>query len=80
MQLLVRGSSNYSVEASSVEELFLAVSAQEGSDEVLVYANGKPVSIDADISEFQNVTFDVTVPLVGGKVRMSSKLTKEENE
>ena len=70
MQLLVRGSSSscYAVEANSFEELIAQIASVEGSQEVLLYASGKPITEEIPLGSLQNVTLDVTLPLKGGKV------------
>jgi small subunit ribosomal protein S30e len=71
MQLFVRGSSNYSLEVSSLPELFQKISSAEASDEVCVFANGQPLNTESNFAALENVTLDVTVPLKGGKVHGS---------
>jgi hypothetical protein len=67
MQLLIRGSSTYFVEASDVAGVFAAVQAKEGTEDVLLFAGGRPLALEDGIEGVEAV--DVTVPLKGGKVR-----------
>ncbi len=69
MQLLVRGSETYFVDAADAAGLIEAVQAQEGSEEVLLFAAGKPIAAGDSLDGV--VAVDVTVPLKGGKVHGS---------
>ena len=75
MQLHVRGSSNYVLEFASgnesLAELKAQVAAVEGTDDVLLYVAGKPLDYDMPVSSIGEYHIDVTVPLLGGKVRIS---------
>ena len=73
MQLHIRGSSNYILEFAtgneSLAELKAQVSEREGSEDVLLYVAGKPVDYEMPVSSIGEFHVDVTVPLLGGKVR-----------
>merc|ERR1712047_3555 len=72
MQLHIRGSSNYVLEfsgAESLAELKAKVAECEGTEDVLLYVAGKPVDYEMAVSSIGECHVDVTVPLMGGKVR-----------
>merc|ERR1712186_25075 len=69
MQILVRGSETYFVEAEDVATVLEAVRAREGAEEVLLYAAGRP--LEAEDSREGVEAIDVNVPLKGGKVHGS---------
>nr|ACO11342.1 40S ribosomal protein S30 [Caligus rogercresseyi] len=72
MQLLVRGSSGtYAVNAESTSELWSQIVAQEGSEEVSVFATGNPVDASTSLEALSGLTLDVNVKLLGGKVHGS---------
>ena len=72
MQLLIRGSSNYVLEFAtgneSLAELKAKVASIDGSEDVLLYAAGKPLDYEMPVSSLGECHIDVTVPLLGGKV------------
>ena len=75
MQLHIRGSSNYVLEfsgAESLAELKAKVAECEGTEDVLLYVAGKPVDYEMAVSSIGECHVDVTVPLMGGKVRKLS--------
>ena len=73
MQLHIRGSSNYVLEFASgnesLAELKAKISEVEGSEDVLLYVGGKPLDYEMPVSSIAEFHVDVTVPLLGGKVR-----------
>ena len=69
MQVLVRGSETYFVEADDVAAVLEAVRAHEGAEEVLLYAAGRPLETGDSLEGVGAI--DVNVPLKGGKVRGS---------
>ena len=75
MQLHIRGSSNYVLEFASgnesLAELKAKISEVEGSEDVLLYVGGKPLDYEMPVSSIAEFHVDVTVPLLGGKVRMT---------
>ena len=68
MQVLVRGSETYFVEADDVAAVLEAVRAREGAEEVLLYASGRPLEAEDSLEGVEAI--DVNVPLKGGKVRL----------
>ena len=70
MQVLVRGSETYFVEADDVAAVFEAVLAREGAEEVLLYAAGRPLQSGDSLEGVEAI--DVNVPLKGGKVRVAA--------
>merc|ERR1712018_999581 len=69
MQILVRGSETYFVEAEDVAAVLEAVRAREGAEEVLLYDAGRPLEAEDSLEGVE--TIDVNVPLKGGKVHGS---------
>ena len=69
------GSSNYVHEVASgnesLAELKAKISEVEGSEDVLLYVGGKPLDYEMPVSSIAEFHVDVTVPLLGGKVRMT---------
>merc|ERR1711928_132001 len=43
----------------------------EGSEDVLLYVNGRPLDMEMNLGDLADATVDVTVPLKGGKVHGS---------
>ena len=76
MQILVRGSETYFVEAEDVATVLEAVRAREGAEEVLLYAAGRPLEAEDSLEGVEAI--DVNVPLKGGKVRSADKLKVDE--
>ena len=72
MQVLVRGSETYFVEADDVAAVLEAVRAREGAEEVLLYAAGRPLEAEDSLEGIGAI--DVNVPLKGGKVRLLEKI------
>ena len=71
MQLTIRGQESYMLDFTGDEtfaELKNRVCEQEKS-EVLLYVSGKPLPEEGLVSSIENCAVDVTVPLLGGKVR-----------
>ena len=66
MQILVRGSETFFVEADDVAAVLEAVRAREGAEEVLLYAAGRPLEAGDSLEGVEAI--DVNVPLKGGKV------------
>ena len=56
----------------TVSEIADAVAEHEGSEEVLLYVNGRPLDMEMAAADLEHCTVDVTVPLKGGKVSCSS--------
>lgn len=73
MQLHVRGSSNYVLEFATGNEVLAELKAKvaeiEGTEDVLLFVGGKPVDYEMPVSSIGMAHVDVTVPLLGGKVR-----------
>ena len=70
MQIIIRGQESYVLEFSGNEtlaELKARVIEHEGTEDVLLYASGKPL-LEGLVSSIENCTVDVTLPLLGGKV------------
>ena len=78
MQLHIRGNLNYVLEFAtgneSCAELKAKIAEKEGSEDVLLYVAGKPVDYEMPVSSIGDFHVDVTVPLLGGKVRIFKKL------
>ena len=78
MQLHIRGNLNYVLEFAtgneSCAELKAKIAQKEGSEDVLLYVAGKPVDIEMPVSSIGDFHVDVTVPLLGGKVRIFNML------
>merc|ERR1712117_554475 len=55
--------------AESLAELKAKVAECEGTEDVLLYVAGKPVDYEMAVSSIGECHVDVTVPLMGGKVR-----------
>ena len=74
MQLHIRGNLNYVLEFAtgneSCAELKAKIAEKEGSEDVLLYVAGKPVDYEMPVSSIGDFHVDVTVPLLGGKVRI----------
>lgn len=71
MQLTIRGQESYLLDFNGDEtfaELKTRVCEQEKT-EVLLYVSGKPLPEEGLVSSIENCAVDVTVPLLGGKVR-----------
>ena len=77
MQLHIRGNLNYVLEFAtgneSCAELKAKIAEKEGSEDVLLYVAGKPVDYEMPVSSIGDFHVDVTVPLLGGKVRIFNK-------
>eukprot|EP00094_Tigriopus_californicus_P010186 TCALIF_09825-PA protein Name:"Similar to Fau 40S ribosomal protein S30 (Rattus norvegicus)" AED:0.07 eAED:0.07 QI:0/0.5/0.66/0.66/1/1/3/61/141 len=71
MQLIVRGNATYAVEAVNFEDLRAQVIEREGSEDVLFYLAGQPLTVDDHESLVPNATIDINIPLKGGKVHGS---------
>lgn len=69
MQLIVRGNATYAVEAVNFEDLRAQVFEREGSEDVLFYLAGQPLTPENHESLVNNATIDINIPLKGGKVR-----------
>ena len=77
MQLHIRGSSNYVLEFTgneSLSELKAKVAECEGTEDVLLYVAGKPVDYEMAVETIGECHVDVTVPLMGGKVRIHCEI------
>ena len=78
MQLNFRGiSESYvlNLEGSeALSDVAAAVAEREGSDDVLLYVNGRPLDMEMNLGDLADATVDVTVPLKGGKVSDSRKV------
>merc|ERR1711997_452554 len=71
MQIIVRGQKSYVLDFSGDEtlaELKARVIEHEGTEDVLLYASGKPL-LEGLVNSIEHCTVDVTLPLLGGKVR-----------
>ena len=72
MQLTVRGvSESYVLNlngSESLQDVHSAIAEREGSEEVLLYAGGRPLDMEMSAADLAEVSLDVTVPLKGGKV------------
>ena len=75
MQLHIRGNSNYVLEFAtgneSCAEMKAQIAEREGSEDVLLYVAGKPVDYEMPVSSIGEFHIDVTVPLLGGKVKIA---------
>merc|ERR1712079_339343 len=75
MQLTVRGvSESYVLNlngSESLQDVHSAIAEREGSEEVLLYAGGRPLDMEMSAADLAEVSLDVTVPLKGGKVHGS---------
>ena len=75
MQLHIRGNLNYVLEFAtgneSCAELKAKIAEKEGSEDVLLYVAGKPVDYEMPVSSIGEFHIDVTVPLLGGKVKIA---------
>merc|ERR1712154_517759 len=75
MQLTFRGiSESYVLNLEGSEALtdvHAAVAEREGSEDVLLYVNGRPLDMEMTLGDLADCTVDVTVPLKGGKVHGS---------
>merc|ERR1712242_556080 len=73
MQLTVRGvSESYVLNlngSESLQDVHSAIAEREGSEEVLLYAGGRPLDMEMSAADLAEVSLDVTVPLKGGKVQ-----------
>ena len=72
MQLIIRGQKSYVLDFcgdESLAELKSRVIEHEGTEDILLYVSGKPLTEEGLVSTIENCTVDVTVPLLGGKVR-----------
>ena len=72
MQLIIRGQESYMLDFNGDEtlaQLKSLVCEREQTDDVLLYVSGKPLSEEGLVSSIENCAVDVTVPLLGGKVR-----------
>merc|ERR1712051_770527 len=72
MQITIRGQESYLLDFNgdeSLEELRARICERENSEDILLYVSGKPLSEEGVISSLENCAVDVTVPLLGGKVR-----------
>ena len=78
MQLTVRGvSESYVLNlngSESLQDVHSAIAEREGSEEVLLYAGGRPLDMEMSAADLAEVSLDVTVPLKGGKVSNRSCL------
>ena len=76
MQLHIRGNLNYVLEFAtgneSCAELKAKIAEKEGSEDVLLYVAGKPVDYEMPVSSIGDFHVDVTVPLLGGKVKIAT--------
>ena len=76
MQLQIRGNSNYVLEFAtgneSCAEMKAQIAEREGSEDVLLYVAGKPVDYEMPVSSIGEFHIDVTVPLLGGKVKIAT--------
>ena len=76
MQLTIRGQESYMLDFNGDEtfaDLKNRVCEQEKT-EVLLYVSGKPLPDEGVVSSIENCAIDVTVPLLGGKVRCSQQI------
>jgi len=75
MQLTVRGvSESYVLNlngSESLQDVHSAIAEREGSEEVLLYAGGRPLDMEMSATDLAEISLDVTVPLKGGKVHGS---------
>ena len=78
MQIFVRSQETYVLELNGSEtfdQVKELIALREGSEEVCLFASGKPLSEDGDLQTLENMTIDVTVPLKGGKVSVTRART-----
>jgi len=76
MQLIVNGSQTHVVEVSpeaNVAQLRAQLSMLEGVDceQLNLFCSGSPLEDEVNLAALENLTIDLTVPLLGGKVHGS---------
>jgi len=76
MQLIVNGSQTHVVEVSpeaNVAQLRVQLSMLEGVDceQLNLFCSGSPLEDEYTLGALENLTIDLTVPLLGGKVHGS---------
>ena len=76
MQLIVTGSQTHVVEVSpeaNVAQLRAQLSMLEGVDceQLNLFCSGSPLEDEVNLAALENLTIDLTVPLLGGKVHGS---------
>ena len=73
MQLIIRSQEHYVLDLCGNEtlaQLKTRVIEHEKTDDVMLYVSGKPLPEEGLVSSIENCAVDVTVPLLGGKVRL----------
>lgn len=76
MFLEIRGQSTHRLEVQESELIKDVISRIAGleklsPEEVVLFAEGKPISLEDEVKAFENVTVELSVPLLGGKVHGS---------
>merc|ERR1711902_398828 len=76
MQLIVNGSQTHVLEVSpeaNVAQLRAQLSMLEGVDceQLNLFCSGSPLEDEVNVSALENMTIDLTIPLLGGKVHGS---------
>jgi len=76
MQLIVNGSQTHVLEVSpeaNVSQLRAQLSMLEGIDceQLNLFCSGSPLEDEVNLAALENLTIDLTVPLLGGKVHGS---------
>merc|ERR1712043_54581 len=76
MQLIVNGSQTHVVEVApeaNVAQLRAQLSMLEGVDceQLNLFCSGSPLEDEVNVSAMENMTIDLTIPLLGGKVHGS---------
>nr|CAJ01891.1 ubiquitin/ribosomal protein S30e fusion protein [Georissus sp. APV-2005] len=76
MFLEIRGQSTHQLEVGGTETIKDVLSAIAGlenlsAEDVVLFAEGKPVNFEESVTAFENVAIELSVPLLGGKVHGS---------